>query len=137
MHPLTPLAAAGPVDGVLLPVLALLWWLPYRARVRVLEKERRAVTGWRQGCFAAGLIMLAAAISPPVDKLADPHHLADTDPTWAGGDTLRIRQLARSITPPFARPIWGLLGMVPGPVAGAVRTGLDALIGLVPKGNVA
>ena len=24
----------------------------------------------------------------PVNELADPHHLADTDPAWAGGDTL-------------------------------------------------
>ena len=69
----------------------------------------------------------------PVDALADPHHLADTDPVWAGGDTLRIRQLARHITPAFARPALGLLGVVPGPVAGAVRTGLDTAIGLVPR----
>ena len=69
----------------------------------------------------------------PVDALADPHHLADTDPTWAGGDTLRIRQLARHITPPFVRPALGLLGVVPGPVAAAVRTGLDTAINLVPK----
>jgi len=68
---MTPLAAAGPADGVLLPVLALLWWLPYRARVRVLAKERRAVPGWRQACFASGLIVLAVALSPPVDTLAD------------------------------------------------------------------
>ncbi|MCV7301551.1 NAD(P)H-binding protein [Mycobacterium barrassiae] len=69
----------------------------------------------------------------PVDALADPHHLADTDPTWAGGDTFRIRQLASSITPSFARPALALLGAVPGPVAAAVRTGLDTAIGLVPK----
>ena len=69
----------------------------------------------------------------PVDALADPHHLADTDPVWAGGDTLRIRQLARYVTPAFARPALGLLGVVPGPVAGAVRTGLDTAIGLVPR----
>ncbi|HEY1508879.1 MAG TPA: cytochrome c oxidase assembly protein [Solirubrobacteraceae bacterium] len=68
---LTSLAAAGPADGVLLPVLALLWWLPYRARVRALAQQRRAVPQWRQGCFAAGLIVLAAALSPPVDTLAD------------------------------------------------------------------
>jgi cytochrome c oxidase assembly factor CtaG len=68
---LTPLAAAGPADGVLLPFLALLWWLPYRARVRVLAKQRRAVPTWRQACFASGLIVLAAALSPPVDTLAD------------------------------------------------------------------
>ncbi|MGO4446364.1 NAD(P)H-binding protein [Mycobacterium sp. 2YAF39] len=69
----------------------------------------------------------------PVDALVDPHHLADTDPTWAGGDTFRIRQLANHITPSFARPALGLLGAVPGPVAAAVRTGLDTAIGLVPR----
>ena len=70
----------------------------------------------------------------PVDALADPHHLADTDPTWAGGDALRIRQLA-SVDHAVVRrdPALGLLGAVPGPVAGAVRTGLDTAIGLVPK----
>jgi hypothetical protein len=73
----------------------------------------------------------------PVNELADPHHLADTDPSWAGGDTARIRQLARFVTPPFVRPVLGLLGLVPGPVAGALRTGLDTLIGLVPKANPA
>jgi uncharacterized protein YbjT (DUF2867 family) len=73
----------------------------------------------------------------PVDALADPHHLADTDPVWAGGDTFRIRQLASHITPSFARPALGLLGVVPGPLAAAVRTGLDTAIGLVPKAKSA
>ena len=80
---------------------------------------------------------LASRRPRPVNGLADPHHLADTDPTWAGGDTLRIQQLARPITPPFARPVLGLLGIVPGPVAAAMRTGLDTLIGLVPKASPA
>ncbi|MGZ8814835.1 MAG: NAD(P)H-binding protein, partial [Mycobacterium sp.] len=90
---------------------------------------------------AEGLVGIDEAITralesrkpQPVDSLADPHHLADTDPVWAGGDTLRIRQLARHITPAFARPALSLLGVVPGPVAGAVRTGLDTAIGLVPR----
>ncbi len=69
----------------------------------------------------------------PVNELADPHHLADTDPDWAGGDVLRIQRLARSITPRIARPALGLLNAVPGPVAAALRTGLDALITLTPK----
>lgn len=69
----------------------------------------------------------------PVNELADPHHLADTDPSWAGGDAARIRQLAHAITPPIVRPALGLLGLVPGPVAAALRTGLDTLINLVPK----
>jgi hypothetical protein len=66
----------------------------------------------------------------PVNALENPHHLADTDPTWAGGDTLRIQQLARPITPGLVRPALGLLGVMPGPVAAAVRTGLDTLINL-------
>ncbi|MBO0865487.1 MAG: NAD-dependent epimerase, partial [Mycobacterium sp.] len=69
----------------------------------------------------------------PVNALADPHHLADSDPVWAGGDVLRIRRVARAFTPPIARPGLGLLDAVPGPIAGAVRTGLDMLITLTPK----
>lgn len=69
----------------------------------------------------------------PVSALADPHHLANTDPAWAGGDALRIRRLARRVTPSIVRPTLGLVNWVPGPVAGAVRTGLDILIALTPK----
>ncbi len=72
----------------------------------------------------------------PVNALTDQHHLADTDPGWAGGDTLRIRRLARSVTPPIARPVLGLLNAVPGPVAAALRTGLDTLINLTPKAHL-
>jgi uncharacterized protein YbjT (DUF2867 family) len=69
----------------------------------------------------------------PVNRLADPHHLADTDPVWAGGDALRIRRLARIITPPIARPTLKLVNLVPGPVAGALRTSLDLMLTLTPK----
>ncbi|WP_413232793.1 NAD(P)H-binding protein [Mycolicibacterium sp. 050158] len=70
----------------------------------------------------------------PVDQLSDPHHLADTDPQWAGGDVLRLRKLAAMVTPAHTHPALGLLGAVPGPLAGWWRTGLDTLIGLAPKG---
>ena len=69
----------------------------------------------------------------PVDELADPHHLADSDPAWAGGDALRLRRLAGMITPSIARPGLALVDVVPGPIAGALRTGLDLLISLTPK----
>lgn len=69
----------------------------------------------------------------PVNALADPHHLADSDPAWAGGDALRLRRLARMVIPSIARPGLGLLDAVPGPIAGAVRTGVDILITLIPK----
>ena len=52
---------------------------------------------------------VAAAVSSPrpcpVDELADPHHLADSDPVWAGGDALRLRRLAAAVTPAVARPV--------------------------------
>jgi hypothetical protein len=69
--------------------------------------------------------------------MTDPHHLADTDPAWAGGDTLRIQRLAWPVTPPIIRPVLGLLGAVPGPVAAALRTGLDTLVSFVPKASPA
>lgn len=69
----------------------------------------------------------------PVNALTDPHDLANTDPAWAGGDALRIRQLVRKITPPIVRPTLGLVNLVPGPIAGALRTGLDILVALTPK----
>jgi uncharacterized protein YbjT (DUF2867 family) len=80
-------------------------------------------------------LALADRAKPPraVNALADPHDLADSDPAWAGGDALRIRRLARAVTPPIARPTLGLVNLVPGPLAGALRTGLDILIALTPK----
>ncbi|MCV7100685.1 NAD(P)H-binding protein [Mycobacterium palustre] len=70
---------------------------------------------------------------PPVNALADPHHLADSDPAWAGGDALRIRRVARAVTPRVARPTLRLVDNVPGPLAGAVRTGLEILLALNAK----
>jgi len=66
-----PLATVGPVGSLALPILVLLCWFPYRARCKTLEPSGRAVPGWRQGCYAAGLVVLAFALSPPVDTLAD------------------------------------------------------------------
>jgi len=66
-----PLASAGPINGIVPSVVVLLFWLPYRARVRTLAQHRRPVPVWRQACFAAGLISLAIALSAPVDSLAD------------------------------------------------------------------
>jgi uncharacterized protein YbjT (DUF2867 family) len=76
---------------------------------------------------------LASRQPLPVDALADPHHLADSDPAWAGGDALRLRRLAGMVTPSIAHPGLALVDAVPGPIAGALRTGLDILINLTPK----
>jgi uncharacterized protein YbjT (DUF2867 family) len=87
---------------------------------------------------AGGLLTVNKAITRslhtpervPVTDLADPHHLADTDPSWAGGDMSRIRQL----TPTIARPGLALLSLLPGPVTAALRTGIDLLAGLILRG---
>jgi hypothetical protein len=76
---------------------------------------------------------LASRRPRPVNALADPHHLADSDPMWAGGDALRLRRLARRVTPSIAQPGLALVDALPGPIAGALRTGLDVLINLTPK----
>lgn len=88
------------------------------------------------GLVATADAIAAALTSPsprPVNALADPHHLADTDPTWTGGDALRIRRLLEAVTPPIARSALGWVGVAPGPVAGVIRTGLDTLISLIPR----
>ncbi len=87
-------------------------------------------------------LALALAETPnyptrPVSALADPHHLADSDPDWAGGDALRIRRLAGAVTPSIARPVLGLVSIIPGPFAGAMRTSLDILTNLLPKVHAA
>jgi putative membrane protein len=66
-----PLATVGPAGGIALPLLVLLYWLPYRARTATLSREARPVPGWRRGCYAGGLILIAIALSPPVDTLSD------------------------------------------------------------------
>jgi putative membrane protein len=65
------LAVVGPVGALALPVLVLLFWLPYERRARTLARDHRAVPTWRKACFAAGLIVIAIALSPPVDTLSD------------------------------------------------------------------
>jgi uncharacterized protein YbjT (DUF2867 family) len=122
-----------PVPGGLAADLVESLDFPMMASARSL---RGRVPDPADGLIGVEEAMQRAVASPrprPVDELPDPHHLADTDPGWAGGDTLRLRQLAAAVTPPVVRPLLGLLGFVPGPVAAAVRTGLDTMLALVPK----
>jgi putative membrane protein len=65
------LFADSPVQSIGLPVLVALSWVPYRLRVRTLAREGRSVPAWRQVCWAAGLVVLEIAVSPPVDRLSE------------------------------------------------------------------
>ncbi len=69
--PAVPLAAYSPIQGVMLPLLALAYWLPYAHRTRTLARAGRPVPGWRRACFAAGLLVCAVALSGPVGTLSD------------------------------------------------------------------
>jgi putative membrane protein len=65
------LFADSPVQTIGLPVLVALTWIPYHLRARALNRAGRPVPGWRQVCWASGLIVLEVAVSPPVDRLSD------------------------------------------------------------------
>ena len=84
---------------------------------------------------------IAASVSAhtprPVNELEDPHHLADSDPVWAGGDILALQRKARAVTPAVVRPALEWASLVPGPVAALLRTGLDILADLTPTGRSA
>lgn len=106
---------------------------PMRASGHGLKGQVPDPPGGSLGVDAAIALALADSRPRPVNALVDPHHLADTDPVWAGGDALRIRRLARAVTPSFARPTLGLVNLVPGPLAGALRTSLDIVLHLTPR----
>jgi uncharacterized protein YbjT (DUF2867 family) len=112
---------------------------------RELLKGYARISGRRHAALPVGIddaiaVALADRSIPgprPVNALTDPHHLADSDPASAGGDALRIRRLARAITPPIARPTLRLVDIAPDPLAGALRTGPDILFTWIPKGRPA
>ncbi|WP_045821105.1 NAD(P)H-binding protein [Williamsia herbipolensis] len=65
----------------------------------------------------------------PVNKLTDIHHLADSDPVWAGGDLLRVRRVAATLIGSggwdHVEKLGAGLVLSNGTAAGAVRTGVD------------
>jgi putative membrane protein len=102
--PLTFLPAAVSPTTTALPVLALLPWLPYRARARTLARDGRAVPGWRQACFGAGLVVLAIALSPPVDSLSDQLLVAHMAEHLAIGDVAALL-IVLGFTGPLLAPL--------------------------------
>ena len=113
MHFAAPiLASAGPINGIVPSVLVLLCWLPYRARVRTLAHERRAVPAWRQVSFAAGLIALAGALSAPVDSLADQLLIAHMAEHLVIGD-LSALLIVLGVTGPLLAPLLRVRWLAP------------------------
>jgi putative membrane protein len=121
--PLT-LATTGPGDAIVLPILALLWWIPYAMRTRTLARDGRPVPAWRQGCYASGLIVLAIALSPPVDKLADQLlvvHMAEHLLIGDIGALLIVLGFTGPLLAPMLRnPVLGKLRVLTHPVVALV-----------------
>src|SRR5581483_5935590 len=52
-------------------VVAVVYGVPYWLRTRTLARAGRAVPAWRRLCFAAGVLVLVAAVAPPIGTVAD------------------------------------------------------------------
>jgi putative membrane protein len=98
------IAGAGPTGTVMLPLLALLWWFPYRARARQLAEGPREVPRWRRVSYASGLVVLAVALSPPVDGLADQLLIAHMVEHLLIGD-LAALLIVLGLTGPLLAPV--------------------------------
>lgn len=122
-------AAVLPVPGGLTADLTASLDFPMTARGSGLRELVADPEGGLLGVDEAMTRSLALHPRRPVNRLADCHHLADSDPAWAGGDTARIRQL----TPWIARPALSMLAPLPGPARAAVRTGMDVLADIASK----
>jgi putative membrane protein len=131
-----PLAAAGPAGTIFLPLLALLYWLPYRARVTRLRSQGRVVPTWRQGCYGAGLIVLALALSPPVDHLADQLLVAHMAEHLLIGDLaalLIVLGLTGPLLAPLLRnPVIARLRVLTHPVVAVAAWGLNFYVWHLP-----
>ena len=102
-------AAALPVPGGLAADLVESLDYPMRASTDGLAGLVPDPPGGLVGIEDAVARSLAGSGRAPVNALADPHHLADTDPDWAGGDVPRIQHLAAIVTPAFTWPALGAL----------------------------
>ncbi len=95
---------------VALPVIVLLYWIPYQMRARTLADEGRPIPGWRKWCYAGGLVVLAVSLSPPVDKLADQLLLAHMAEHLLIGDIAALL-IVLGMTGPVLAPLLRVRGL--------------------------
>jgi cytochrome c oxidase assembly factor CtaG len=89
----------------LTPVLAMgSYGVVYALRCRTLAAEGRGVPHWRQACFAAGAILVVAAVTPPLDGVADRLLAAHMAQHVLLGD-LGALLIALGLTGPLLQPI--------------------------------
>ncbi len=129
-------AAAGPAGTIFLPILVLLYWIPYSIRARTLEEEHRPVPTWRKACYASGLIVLAIALSPPLGKLSDQLLVAHMAEHLLIGDIaalLIVLGFTGPLLAPLLRnPVLGPLRVLTHPVVALVTWGLNFYLWHIP-----
>lgn len=107
MLPTPPLADAAAVlaPSFVAPLICILalGWL-YLCRVRALARVGKPAPGWRQGCFAGGLAVMALAVSPPMDEVSDKLFLAHMAQHLLLGD-IGALLLVLGLTGPLLAPI--------------------------------
>jgi putative membrane protein len=122
-----PVAAVGPAGSIALPIIVLLFWIPYDLRARTLAAQGRAVPTWRKWCYASGLVVLAIALSPPVDTLADQLLVAHMAEHLLIGDVAALL-IVLGFTGPLLAPL------LRNPVIGRLRVLTHPVVALVVWG---
>jgi putative membrane protein len=84
--------------------------LAYARRCATLARRERPVPAWRQGCFAAGLIVLIAADLPPLADVADELVVAHMGQHLLIGD-LAALLVTLGLTGPVMQPVLAVRGL--------------------------
>jgi putative membrane protein len=97
-------AGGGFEEAAVSAMLLAAYATPYALRARTLARRGRPVPPARLACFAAGLVLLVAAVSPPVDALADDRLTAHMVEHLAIGDVAPLL-LVLGLTGPLLAPL--------------------------------
>jgi putative membrane protein len=98
------LATSGWAQAGASAALLAAYALPYAARARTLRRRGRPVAAWRLVCFLTGLTLLAAAITPAVEAIADERLSAHMVEHLAIGDLAPLL-VVLGLTGPLLAPL--------------------------------
>jgi cytochrome c oxidase assembly factor CtaG len=112
------------VQSIGLPILVLLAFVPYWIRARRLAGAGRPIPRWRVLSFAAGLLVLEVALSPPVDTLSDQLLVAHMAEHLLIGDVAALL-LVLGFTGPLLAPV------LRNPVVGRLRVLTHPVVAIV------
>src|SRR3954469_3628730 len=95
---------------VLAPLLTLAVGVAYARRCSTLAKRERRVPGWRQACFAGGLVVLIAADVPPLGNIAEELVVAHMGQHLLIADIAALL-LTLGLTGPVLQPVLAVRGL--------------------------